>query len=54
MGDSVVRDGTRSVKGTGGAKISASHPFNIEAEFLEVIGTKILRVLLFAIHSHLY
>jgi hypothetical protein len=35
----------------------AMHPFectNTEAELLDVIGTKVLRFFLFAIHSHLY
>jgi hypothetical protein len=29
-------------------------PGKSEAEFLDVIGTKVLRVFLLAIHSHLY
>jgi hypothetical protein len=41
----------------GGQKISMllTEPmYNTEAEFSDVIGTKVLRVFLLAIHSHLY
>jgi hypothetical protein len=47
--------------------LSFTHPFSLpslvllphpllatETEFLDVIGTKVLRVILLAIHSHLY
>jgi hypothetical protein len=36
---------------SGKGKINKKRP---EAEFLDVIGTKVFRVFLLAIHSHLY
>jgi hypothetical protein len=41
----------RTLEGGGGDSESAE---SAEAEFLDVIGKKVLRVFLLSIHSHLY
>jgi hypothetical protein len=44
----------REVNATAKSENISSFGFYPEAEFLDVIGTKVLRVFLLAIHSYLY